>query len=158
MCVCARARAKVRLLCSVNHAVWRPVLTTVSECIFRWWLRPNVSNGCAGSRFCDQVQRTEALLFLLYLRPSYFLDAGYTFPGYYPLPGPILKPVNLYIAGTNLFRQSLAVFSSVSFVCGSYKFEDVPLLEFMHLVFTRMPAECYGIGLCCCTCVTYFER
>ena len=118
VCVCARARANVRLLCSVNLAVCRPMLTTVSECIFRCWLRPSVSNGCAGSRFCDQVQRTEALLFLLYLRPSQFLGAGYTFPGYYPLPGPIMKPLNLYIAGINLFRQSLAVFSSAAFVCG----------------------------------------
>ena len=38
--------------------------------------------------------------------------------------------------------------------------EDVPLVEFMYLVFTRMPCESYvgDSGLCCCTCATYFER
>ena len=33
--------------------------------------------------------------------------------------------------------------------------EDVPLVEFMCLVFTRMPGESYGVGdsgLCCCVC------
>ena len=30
--------------------------------------------------------------------------------------------------------------------------EDVPLVEYIYLVFTCMP------GLCCCTCVTSFER
>ena len=32
-------------------------------------------------------------------------------------------------------------------------FEDVPLLEFMYFVFTRMPGESYRrrLGLCCCT-------
>ena len=37
---------------------------------------------------------------------------------------------------------------------------DVPLVEFIYLVFTRMPCESYvdDSGLCSCTCVTYFER
>ena len=33
--------------------------------------------------------------------------------------------------------------------------EDVPLVEFMYLVFTRMPGESYRAGdsgLCCCVC------
>ena len=34
--------------------------------------------------------------------------------------------------------------------------EDVPLVEFMYVVFTRMPGE--NSGLCCCICVTSFER
>ena len=37
-------------------------------------------------------------------------------------------------------------------------FEDVPLVEFMYLVFTRMRVTVGDSGLCCCTCVTYFER
>ena len=34
-------------------------------------------------------------------------------------------------------------------------FEDVPLIRFMYLVFTRMPGESYvdDSGLCCCACV-----
>ena len=38
--------------------------------------------------------------------------------------------------------------------------EDVPLVEFMYLVLTRMPGESYrsDSGLCCCTRATYFER
>ena len=34
------------------------------------------------------------------------------------------------------------------------------MVEFMYLVFTRMPGESYvgDSGLCCCTCVTDFER
>ena len=36
---------------------------------------------------------------------------------------------------------------------------DVPLVGFMYIVFTRMPGDrCVGdLGLCFCTCVTYFE-
>ena len=39
------------------------------------------------------------------------------------------------------------------------KFEDVPLVEFMYLVFTRMPGESYHRRLTSllCTCVIYFE-
>ena len=39
-------------------------------------------------------------------------------------------------------------------------YDDVPLVVFMYLVFTRMPCESYvsNSGLCCCICVTYFER
>ena len=42
---------------------------------------------------------------------------------------------------------------------GGILFEDIPLVEFMYLVFTRMPGESYvdDSGLCC-TCVTYFEH
>ena len=38
--------------------------------------------------------------------------------------------------------------------------KDVPLVEFMCLVFTRMPVRVTvgDSGLCCCTCVAYFER
>ena len=43
--------------------------------------------------------------------------------------------------------------------------EDVPLVEFMYVAFTRMPGErererttAGDSGLCCCTCVTYSER
>ena len=32
---------------------------------------------------------------------------------------------------------------------------DIPPVEFMYLVFTRMPGNS---GHCCCNCVTYFER
>ena len=36
---------------------------------------------------------------------------------------------------------------------------DVPLVELMYPVFTRMPGESYvGDSGPCCTCVTYFER
>ena len=40
------------------------------------------------------------------------------------------------------------------------KKEDVPLVEFMYHVFTRLPGESYvgGSSLCCCTCVMYFDR
>ena len=41
---------------------------------------------------------------------------------------------------------------------GGILFEDVPLVEFMYLVFTSMPGAVDDSGLCCCTCVTYFER
>ena len=44
--------------------------------------------------------------------------------------------------------------------CGKRE-EDVPLVEFMYFVFTRVPGESYRAGdsgLCCCTCVTYFEH
>ena len=30
-----------------------------------------------------------------------------------------------------------------NYATGGYPFEDVPLVEFMYLVFTRMPAESY---------------
>ena len=38
--------------------------------------------------------------------------------------------------------------------------EDVPLVEFMYLVFTRIPGESYRrrLRFCCCTCVMYLER
>ena len=39
--------------------------------------------------------------------------------------------------------------------------EKVPLVEFMYLVFTRMPGESYRRrlrSLCCCACLTSFER
>ena len=46
--------------------------------------------------------------------------------------------------------------------CRAHKlgFEDVPLVEFMYLVFTRVPVR-VTVGdssLCCCICVTYFQR
>ena len=36
----------------------------------------------------------------------------------------------------------------------------LPLVEFMHLVFTRMPCESYRrqLRFCYCVCVTSFER
>ena len=35
--------------------------------------------------------------------------------------------------------------------------KDVPLVEFMHLVFTCMPGDSEGnSGLYCCTCMTSF--
>ena len=47
--------------------------------------------------------------------------------------------------------------------CSSFEIQDVPQMEFMSLVFTvfftRMPVTVTvgDSGLCCCTCVTYFE-
>ena len=40
------------------------------------------------------------------------------------------------------------------------KFEDVPLVVYIYLVFTRMPGESYRRHLrsLVFTCVTYFER
>ena len=37
---------------------------------------------------------------------------------------------------------------------------DVSQVEFMYLAFIYMPGESYrgDSGLCCCICVTYFER
>ena len=41
----------------------------------------------------------------------------------------------------------------------SLDLEDVPLVEFVYLVFTHMPVRVTvgDPGLCCCTCVTYVE-
>ena len=39
--------------------------------------------------------------------------------------------------------------------------EEVPLVEFMYLAFTRMPGKGWAVGdsgLCCCVCVMSFER
>ena len=38
--------------------------------------------------------------------------------------------------------------------------KNVPSVEFMYLVFTRMAGESYRrrLGSCCCACVTSFER
>ena len=52
------------------------------------------------------------------------------------------------------------------FYWGVSFFEDVPPVEFMYFVLvvvTRMPGESCrrrfrSLLLCCCTCVTYFER
>ena len=45
-------------------------------------------------------------------------------------------------------------------MCIKKKEDDVPLVEFMYLVFTRMPVRVTvgDSGLRCCTCVTSFER
>ena len=41
---------------------------------------------------------------------------------------------------------------------GAFFHKNVPLLELMYLVFTRMPGESYCRCLYCCVYVTYFER
>ena len=46
--------------------------------------------------------------------------------------------------------------------CGIRRAEDVALVEFIYLVFTRLPGDTSGVtrteatysGLCCCVCVT----
>ena len=44
--------------------------------------------------------------------------------------------------------------------CTLEMLEDVPLVEFMYLVFTRVPMRVIvgDSALCCCVCVTCFER
>ena len=58
-----------------------------------------------------------------------------------------------YLAKIYLWWSSYLAFMRIS--C-----QDVPLVEFMFLVFTRIPAESYRrqSGLCCCVCVASFER
>ena len=61
-----------------------------------------------------------------------------------------LCPVIGLLASVDVKQQSL-----------SLSLEDVPLVEFTHLVFTRVPGESYRRrlrSLYCCTCLTYFER
>ena len=48
--------------------------------------------------------------------------------------------------------RSVKRFKTIASVCYT-----TPLVELMYLVFTRMPSES-GSGLCCCVCVTSFER
>ena len=58
----------------------------------------------------------------------------------------------------DISQEETKVVSSVSLEVIT---EDVPLVEFMYLVFTRMTGEIYRMRLrsfCYCVCVTSFER